>query len=425
MSRPSASSITSLSPLPDRAARTFTARRTSEPIVRRPSLPEQATDGARSGAARAVRDCGDGEHAGVEGRGRDVVSDHSVEPRIGFCRLADGAQVAYATAGEGPPLVLAPGWLSHVERLWSHPSAASALAQLAERHRFIWYDRIGGGLSDRSRTTSTMDDDLAQLHAVLDATGVERASFIGYSAGGPVATVFAAAHPGRVEHLVLCSTYARGSDLSTQAEHDGLASLIATNWKLATLAMASIFLPNGSSDDLAWFSRFQRDAADPTMAAALIDYMRTHDVRDELARLRVPTTVLTNRHDPAVRPELAQQVARLVPGAQLHVLEGSEHDPFIRDSGDLVAAILAAVEGRPFTPSRPPSSSTVELTPRETDVLTLLGRGASNKDIARDLGVRSSTVERHVTNLYRKLGARGRADAAVHAVARGLVTPPR
>ncbi len=349
----------------------------------------------------------------------------SVAPRIGYCRVADGAQVAYATAGEGPALVLTPGWLSHVERLWTHPSAASTLARLSERHRFIWYDRIGGGLSDRSRVTTGMVDDLAQLEAVLAATGVERASIIGYSAGGPVATLFAAAHPERVEHLVLCATYARGSDLSSQEHHDGLVAIIVNNWNLATLAMSSLFLPNGSSDDLSWFSAFQREAADPEMAVALLELMRTHDVRDELARLDVPTTVLTNRHDPAAHPDLSRQVARLVPGARLHVLEGSEHDPFIRDSGDLVDAILAAVDGRPFTPTPPPATSTVDLTRRETEVLTLLALGASNKDIARDLGVRPSTVERHVTNLYRKLGAKGRADAAVHAVARGLVTPPR
>ena len=348
----------------------------------------------------------------------------SVEPRVGYCRLADGAQVAYATAGEGPPLVLTPGWLSHVEQVWTHPSAASTLAQLTEHHRLIWYDRVGGGLSDRTRTTDTIEDDLAQLHAVLDATGVDRARVIGSSAGGPVATVFAAAYPDRVEHLVLHSTYARGTDLNTQEQHEGLISIIGTNWKLATLALSSLFLPNGGHDDLRWFSGFQRQAADPTVASALLRYMRTHDVRDELACIHVPTTVITNRHDPAVRPELSREIARLVPGARLHVLDGNEHDPFIRDSGDGVQAILAAVEGRPFTPS-PLPAATVSLSPRETEVLTLLGRGSSNKDIARELGVQPSTVERHVTHLYRKLDAKGRADAAVHAVARGLVTPPR
>lgn len=349
----------------------------------------------------------------------------TVEPEIAFARVGDGAQVAWASAGEGPPLVLVPGWLSHVERLWSHPSAASALAQLAECHRFIWYDRIGGGLSDRGRLTESMDDDLTQLDAVLEAAGVDRCRLIGYSAGGPVATRFAVAAPERVEHLVLYATYARGRDLGSDEAHEGLVGLIHTNWKLASLAMASLFLPNGSRDDLAWFTKFQRDAAEPEMAAALLRYLRTHDVTAELTQLRTPTTVLANRHDPAVPSALTREVARLVPGARLQGLEGSEHDPFIRDSGEVVPAILAAVEGRPFVSSRPAPAATVTLTDRETEVLTLLGQGASNKDIARSLGVRPSTVERHVTNLYRKLGAKGRADAAVHAVARGLVSPHR
>jgi pimeloyl-ACP methyl ester carboxylesterase/DNA-binding CsgD family transcriptional regulator len=347
------------------------------------------------------------------------------EPRIAFALTPDGAHVAWASAGEGPPLVMVPGWLSHVKRLWSHPAAASALAQLAERHRFIWYDRVGGGLSDRSRLTESMDDDLGQLKAVLDAAEVDRCRLIGYSVGGPVATRFAVAAPERVEHLVLYSTYARGADLGSDEAHDGLVGLITANWKLASLALSSLFLPNGSSEDLAWFTRFQRDAAAPEMAAALLVYLRCHDVSADLPRVRVPTTVLANRHDPAVRTELTREVARLVPGAHLQMLEGSEHDPFIRDSGEVVPAILAAVEGRPFIASRPPPTVTVPLTARETDVLTLLGQGASNKDIARQLGVQPSTVERHVTNLYRKLGANGRADAAVHAVARRLVSLPR
>ncbi len=327
-----------------------------------------------------------------------------LQPRIAFAQVADGCRVAWASAGEGPALVLVPGWLSHVERVWSHPSAASALEQMAERHRFVWYDRIGGGLSDRTRLTETMDDDVAQLEAVLAAAGVDRCRLIGYSSGGPAAVRFAVASPERVEHLVLYSTYAAGRDLSPDDTHESMVGLIRANWKLASLAMASIFLPNGSRDDLTWFSRFQRDAASPEAAAALLTFLRGHDVRADLPNLRVPTTVLANRHDPAVRPELTREVAQLVPGAQLHVFEGSEHDPFIRDSGDIVPALLAAVERRPFTPTPLPAADPVALTPRETEVLRVLGQGASNKDIARTLGVQASTVERHVTNLYRKLG---------------------
>jgi DNA-binding NarL/FixJ family response regulator len=60
------------------------------------------------------------------------------------------------------------------------------------------------------------------------------------------------------------------------------------------------------------------------------------------------------------------------------------------------------------------------ITPRQAEVLGLLAAGASNKEIAVELGLRVSTVERHVATLYRKLGMRGRVDATRYAIAHGL-----
>ena len=103
---------------------------------------------------------------------------------------------------------------------------------------------------------------------------------------------------------------------------------------------------------------------------------------------------------------------------------GRTHDPFIRDTGNVVDAILAAVEGRPQPASgaaTPAAIPAAPLTPRETEVLQALAEGAPNKVIAARLGVSEATVERHLTNLYRKLGASGRADAAVRGVTSGLV----
>jgi pimeloyl-ACP methyl ester carboxylesterase len=80
---------------------------------------------------------------------------------------------------------MVPGWMSHVTELWSHPDAAAALDRLSDGHRFVWYDRLGGGLSDSDRTTTSLDDDVDQLIAVLDAVGIDRTDLIGYSFGGP------------------------------------------------------------------------------------------------------------------------------------------------------------------------------------------------------------------------------------------------
>ena len=60
------------------------------------------------------------------------------------------------------------------------------------------------------------------------------------------------------------------------------------------------------------------------------------------------------------------------------------------------------------------------LSPRELEVLRLVAAGESNSQIARRLGLSTHTVERHVANLYRKIGARGRADATAYALRNGL-----
>lgn len=344
-------------------------------------------------------------------------------PRINFGQLPTGSRVAYAETGEGPPLVMLPGWLSHVEKLWSHPSASSALAKLSASHRFVWYDRLGCGLSDRTGFTPSVENDVDQLVAVLSAAEIERCSLIGYSWGGPAASVFASRHPERVDRLVLLATYARGAAIASPEQHAAFSALIRSNWNLATITLATVFVPNANAMDLRWFSRFQRDAATADTAVELLEEMRRHDVREQLTEIAVPTLVLTNRNDPVVDASNAREIADLIPRSTLHVLEGNEHEPFIRDSGRIVETILEFVEDRPLTTARTTRRPEVRvaLTGRETEVLGLLAGGAANKAIAKELQIRVSTVERHVANIYRKLDARGRADAAIAAVGLGLV----
>lgn len=341
------------------------------------------------------------------------------QPEVGFAEVPGGGRVAHASAGSGPPLVLVPGWLSHVRELWTHPAAATALAALAAAHRFTWWDRLGCGLSDRHVPHEpTIDGDVAQLTAVLDELGIDRADLIGYSFGGPPAVAFAHRHPERVRRLVLYSTYARGTDLGDEDLFRALVDLVRSGWPLAATTLASVFLPDGSADDQRWFARFQRRSADAATAADLLAYIRRQDVTGVLGGLRVPTTVISSAGDRVVTTEHARALARAVPGARLVVVEGRTHDPFIRGDGGVVEAILAAVEGRPFTPAPPePDPRPAEpLTARERDVLAALVGGAPNKGIAAELGVSVATVERHLSNIYRKLDVTGRAEAAARAV---------
>jgi pimeloyl-ACP methyl ester carboxylesterase/DNA-binding CsgD family transcriptional regulator len=347
----------------------------------------------------------------------------SIPSTTRFCRLPDGMRVAYATNGSGRPLVMVPGWLCHLDGSWSHPSAASARARFAAEHAFTWYDRLGCGLSDRQGFEVSLENDVDQLIAVLDSAGIERASLIGYSLGGPPATVFASRFPDRVDRLVLYSAFARGASVTTPEGFDALQQVVAMNWKIGSRTLATMLLPNAGSRDLRWFARFQTAAARAEMAATLIEHMRTMDVREVLPRVRIPTLVLHNRDDRAIPLDAGRELVALLPNARLQVLDGNEHDPFIRDSGDVVDAILDFVNDRPPLPRKAATPPANRLTARECEVLRLIAIGTSNKRIAAELGIAVTTVERHVTNLYRKIGAKGRADAALSAVTLGLVSP--
>lgn len=345
------------------------------------------------------------------------------EPEARSCRLSDGAQVAWTTMGEGSPLVMLPGWLCHLDQSWSHPAAASARAKFAASHRFVWYDRLGCGQSDRDGFEISLENDVEQLTAVLDAAGIRRANLIGYSFGAPPAAVFAARRPERVNRLVLYSAFARGRAVISAEQLEVFTQMIRLDWSTASRTLATLLLPNASSRDVRWFSRFQQVATTPQMAARLLEHIGEMDVRDALPGIQAPTLVAHNRRDKAIPLQAGREIADLVPGAQLHLFEGNEHDPFIRDSGSVVETIVDFVNGRPITAPATPSRPEPGLTDREREVLALIASGRTNRDIAAELGITVKTVERHVTHIYRKLDAGGRADATRSAIALGLTTP--
>jgi hypothetical protein len=237
-----------------------------------------------------------------------------------------------------------------------------------------------------------------------------RANIIGYSLGGPPATVFASRFPDRVDRLVLYSAFARGSTVATPEGFDALQQVVAMDWSIGSRTLATMLLPNAGSKDLRWFTRFQTAAARGDMAAALIEHMRSMDVRAVIPRVRIPTLVLHNRDDRAIPLDAGRELAALLPGARLQVLDGNEHDPFIRDSGDVVDAILDFVNDRPHAPRKAAAPPVDELTARECEVLRLIALGRSNKRIAAELGIAVTTVERHVSRppTPPSLGAVGR-----------------
>ena len=129
---------------------------------------------------------------------------------ISFCRSSDNINIAYAQVGNGPPLVKAANWLTHLEYDWESPVWSPLLQRLAEKNHLVRYDTRGTGLSDREVMEFSFDGFMRDFESVIDAVEPERFAILGISQGAAVAIAYAAAHPERVTKLVLYGGYAQG-----------------------------------------------------------------------------------------------------------------------------------------------------------------------------------------------------------------------
>jgi pimeloyl-ACP methyl ester carboxylesterase len=125
-------------------------------------------------------------------------------PIVRWARTIDGATIAYQDFGEGPfTLVVAHGWVSHLEVYWEQPRYVRFMRRLAERMHVLVFDKRGVGMSDRFASAPDLETRMDDVRAVMDAARVERAAIFGWGTGGsPLAAFFAASHPDRT--LALC-----------------------------------------------------------------------------------------------------------------------------------------------------------------------------------------------------------------------------
>ncbi|HEY9629812.1 MAG TPA: alpha/beta fold hydrolase [Coleofasciculaceae cyanobacterium] len=133
--------------------------------------------------------------------------------QIRFCTAPDGVRLAYATLGQGLPLVKAANWLSHLEFDCENPVWRHWWTGLAQTHRLIRYDERGCGLSDWEVPNFCFDAWVRDLETVVDAIGLDRFALLGISQGGAVAIAYAIKHPEKVSHLILYGAFATGEDL--------------------------------------------------------------------------------------------------------------------------------------------------------------------------------------------------------------------
>ena len=340
---------------------------------------------------------------------------------IRFATSFDGARIAWTVSGSGPPILLLPSWLTHLDYQKRSIAWQPWLEALASRHRLIRYDPRGCGLSDRDISHLSFDTWVRDAGAVADAAGLDRFSLVGICQGGAVAIAFAAHQPQRVRSLVLYGTYARGrnmrSDLPLEPEKAKvMLEMLRIGWgdedHAFMRAFATQFQPEGSIEHLRSWCELQRMATSADNAVALTRIMFDIEILADAARIACPTLVAHAERDAVAPFEEGRLLAQTIPGARLIALDSPNHFMLPTERAwktlvDTLRDFLAEgeAEGSPFA----------GVTPRERDVLRLVARGLDNHRIGAHLGISEKTVRNHVSALFGKLGVETRARAIVMA----------
>jgi pimeloyl-ACP methyl ester carboxylesterase/DNA-binding CsgD family transcriptional regulator len=262
---------------------------------------------------------------------------------------------------------------------------------------------------------------VAMLEAVLDELGWERAVVIGGSSGGCAAIAFAARFPDRVERLLLYGAYADGRSIAPEQVRAAVVGAVRSHWGLGSRVLADIFLGDVGTPEHERFARFQRAATCAETAAALLEMTYRNDVRGELTRVQAPTLVLHRRSDRAIPYRLGRELAAAIPHAALVPLEGSAHFPWAGDTDSVVRAARSVLDREPAPAGVLGEPAAVLLSGREREVLALVARGLSDREIAEQLVVSPHTVHRHVANIRNKLGRGSRTAAVAEAARLGLL----
>ena len=343
------------------------------------------------------------------------------DQEIRFCRASDGTRLAYAIHGSGPPLVVASCWLGHLQYDWQSPVWRHFLDQLGQLATVIRYDERGFGMSDWSVADFSLQARLGDLEAVVAASQIERFAVLGVSGGSAVALAYAIAHPERVSRLILNGTVC-GEPVTWApdewAEEETYRSMIRVGWAKEDPVFRRVFttrfIPDATETQMRWFDDLQRMSTSPANAVASRIARQQVDIEGELARITAPTIVLQSTGDRSTSFDNAVTVSSLIPSARLVALDSRNHilladEPAWRVFIEEVDAFLEPERGAEGSAGRP---MTEPLSKREVEILRLAADGRTNDEIGRVLTLSVRTVERHLSNIYAKLGLTGRAARA-------------
>jgi len=361
-----------------------------------------------------------------------------MQQTIRFVKSTGGVRLAVGVSGSGTPLVKSANWLSHLEFDWQSPVWRHWFQFLSAGQQLIRFDPRGCGLTDWDVEDLSQQAQVADLEAVIDASGLDRFPLLGISQGGAACIEYATRHPQKVTHLVLYGAYSIGwAQRGDEARRSGeaLIELIRLGWGQENPAFrqlfASLFIPDATPDQIRWFSDLMRTTTKPEIAARILESFGVINVRNLLSQVRVPTLVVHARGDARIPFEQGRILAAEIPGARFVTLESRNHiltedEPawfrFRECFNEFLGHAAPPVPAKePMLHSAPPVADLSQLTSRENEILRLVAAGDGNAEIARRLFISEKTVRNHLTSIFEKLGVDSRAKAIVLARDRAML----
>jgi DNA-binding SARP family transcriptional activator/pimeloyl-ACP methyl ester carboxylesterase len=301
--------------------------------------------------------------AGIARRGTDERHRSRSGAQRSAVRYArsGGLSIAYQSFGEGDrDLVIVPGWASNLDVVWEFPPLGSMFAEFGAMARCVVFDKRGTGLSDRTLGFGSLEERAEDIRAVMDAAEIERATVFGYSESAALALVFAAAHPRRVDSLVLYSAYARlpsgpdNPDGFPPQLVEAFVQRISSDWGTGAISPFSFAGVPQTPAAQQLLARWERSLCTPTMAAHIIRRNADIDIRPLLPTIETPALVLHSSGDPLCPAALGRHIAEQLPRGRYQEHDAAYHLPWRGEDAWFLEPIERHLTGRQPLP-RPPT----------------------------------------------------------------------
>ena len=266
---------------------------------------------------------------------------------------SDGVCIAYQATGEGPPVIWAPGTMSHLDMDWENPRRAMFFEKFSRFCRLIRFDKRGTGLSDRPTRMATLEERTDDIRAVMDAEGVERAHLFGGSEGGSMASMFAAMHPERTLSLIIWGAQAKWINTpdhpwgQTLAEHLAMLDMIDDGWPTVEYVVGPGAGMGKDADPVLVQNmlRYMRAAASPSAVRAYEEMNAQIDTRPILPLIKAPTLVMNRTGDPVAICAAARDMAARISGAVFKEYPGDSHSAMLDDMDGILSDIQEFITG--------------------------------------------------------------------------------